>query len=67
MGRRFWVGCGFYSLGGGGGEEDSSGQVLQSKLSVSQTPGLYSLPSKSVSNNINVPFTDGGNLVKESR
>jgi hypothetical protein len=30
MGRRFWVGCGFFSWGGGGGEEDSPGQVLQS-------------------------------------
>ena len=31
-----------------------------------QTPRLCSLPSKSFSNNINVPFTGGGNLVKES-
>ena len=37
-----------------------------SKLSVGQTPRQYSLPSKSYSNNINVPFTGGGNLVKES-
>ena len=37
-----------------------------SKLSVGQTPRLCSLPSKSFSNNINVPFTGGGNLVKES-
>ncbi len=31
-----------------------------------QTPRLCSLPSKSYSNNINVPFTGGNNLVKES-
>ncbi len=31
-----------------------------------QTPRLCSLPSKSFSNNINVPFTGGGNLIKES-
>ncbi len=37
-----------------------------SKLSVGQTPRLCSLPSKSFSDNINVPFTGGGNLVKES-
>ncbi len=37
-----------------------------SKLSVGQTPRLCSLPSKSYSNNINVPFTRGNNLVKES-
>ena len=37
-----------------------------SKLSVGQTPRLCSLPSKSFSNNINVPFTGDGNLVKES-
>ncbi len=37
-----------------------------SKLSVGQTPRLCSLPSKSYSNNINVPFTGGNNLVKES-
>ena len=37
-----------------------------SKLSVGQTPRLYSLPRNSCSNNINVPFTGGGNLGKES-
>ncbi len=37
-----------------------------SKLSVGQTPRICSLPSKSYSNNINVRFTGGGNLVKES-
>ena len=37
-----------------------------SKLSVGQTPRLCSLPSKSFFNNINAPFTGGGNLVKES-
>ena len=37
-----------------------------SKLSVGQTPRLCSLPSKSFPNNINAPFTGGGNLVKES-
>ena len=37
-----------------------------SKLSVDQTPRLCSLPSKSYSKNINVPFTGGNNLVKES-
>ena len=37
-----------------------------SKLSVGQTPRLCSLPSKSFSNNINVPFVGGGNLVKGS-
>ena len=37
-----------------------------SKFSVGQTPRLCSLPSKSCSNNINVPFTGGGNLTKES-
>ena len=31
-----------------------------------QTPRLCSLPSKSFSNNINVPFTGGGNLIKGS-
>jgi hypothetical protein len=33
-----------------------------SKLSVGQTPRLCSLPSKSYSNNINVPFTGGKNF-----
>ena len=37
-----------------------------SKLIVDQTPRLCSLPSKSYSNNINVPFTGVNNLVKES-
>ncbi len=37
-----------------------------SKLSVGQTPRLCSLPRKSYSNNSNVPFTGGNNLVKES-
>ena len=35
-----------------------------SKLSVGQTPRLCNLPSKSYSNNINVPYTGGNNLVK---
>ena len=37
-----------------------------SKLSVGQAPRLCNLPSKSYSNNINVPYTGGNNLVKES-
>ena len=37
-----------------------------SKLSVGQTPRLYNLPSKSYSNNINVPHPGGNDLVKES-
>ncbi len=37
-----------------------------SKLSVGQTPRLCNLPSKSYSNNINVPYTGGNDLVKES-
>ena len=37
-----------------------------SKLSVSQTPRLRNLPSKSYSNNINVPYPGGNDLVKES-
>ncbi len=37
-----------------------------SKFSVGQTPRLCSLPNKSYSNNINVPFAGGDNLVKES-
>ena len=32
-----------------------------SKLSVGQTPRLYSLPSTSYSNNISIPFTGGNN------
>ena len=32
MGRCFWVGCGFFSWVVGGGEEDSSGQVPQSRF-----------------------------------
>jgi hypothetical protein len=30
MGNRFWVGCGFFSWGGGGGQEETPGQVLLS-------------------------------------
>jgi hypothetical protein len=37
-----------------------------SKLGVVQTPRLCNLPSKSYSNNINVPYTFGNNLVKGS-
>ena len=37
-----------------------------SKLSVGQTPRLCNLPSKSYSYNINVPYTGGNDLVKES-
>ena len=37
-----------------------------SKLSVGQTPRLCNLPSKSYSNNINVPYPGGNDLVKES-
>ncbi len=37
-----------------------------SNLSVGQTPRLCNLPSKSYSNNINVPYTGGNDLVKES-
>ncbi len=36
------------------------------KLSVDRTPRLYNLPSKSYSNNINVPYTGGNDLVEES-
>jgi hypothetical protein len=32
MGRRFWVGCGFFSWGNGGGEEETPGQVLLSRF-----------------------------------
>ncbi len=32
MGRRFWVGCGFFSLGDGGGEEETPGQRLLSRF-----------------------------------
>ena len=37
-----------------------------SKLSVGQTPRLCNLPIKSYSNNINVPYPGGNDLVKES-
>ena len=37
-----------------------------SKLSVGQTPRLYNLPNKSYSNNINVPYPGGNDLVEES-
>jgi hypothetical protein len=37
-----------------------------SKHSVGQTPRLCNLPSKSYSDNINVPYTGGNDLVKES-
>ena len=33
MGSRFWVGCGFFSWGDGGGEEEASGHVLMSRFS----------------------------------
>jgi hypothetical protein len=36
-----------------------------SKLSVGQTQRLCNLPSKSYSNNINVPYTGGNDLLKE--
>ncbi len=32
MGRRFWVGCGFFSWGAGGGEEKETEQVLLSRF-----------------------------------
>jgi hypothetical protein len=32
MGRRIWVGCGFFSSGGVGGEEETPGQVLLSRF-----------------------------------
>ena len=32
MGRCFWIGCGFLSWGGGGGQEKASGQVLLSRF-----------------------------------
>jgi hypothetical protein len=32
MGRRFWVGCGFFSWGGGRGEEETPGHVLLSRF-----------------------------------
>ena len=32
MGRHFRVGCGSFSWGGGAGEEDSPGQLLQSRV-----------------------------------
>ena len=33
MGRRFWVGCGwFFSWGGGGGEEETPGHGLLSRF-----------------------------------
>ena len=32
MGRHFRVGCGSFSWGGGEGEEDSPGQLLQSRV-----------------------------------
>jgi hypothetical protein len=55
---------------GGGGDTGSSSVVViychLSKLSVGQTPRLYNLPSKSYSSNINVPYTGGNDLVKES-
>ena len=51
---------------GGGHPDDDLIYCHLSKLSVGQTPRLCNLPSKSYSNNINVPYTGGNDLVKES-
>ena len=34
MGRRFWVGCGWFFLVGAGGEEKAPGHVQQGRFSL---------------------------------
>jgi hypothetical protein len=37
MGRNFWVGCGFFSWGDGGGEEETPGQSTTESFSEDDT------------------------------
>ena len=72
MGRRFWVGCGFSSWGVRGGEEDSSGQVLQSRFrrrhSGSNNPIFYVIYYILISGGFVVPsFKTITNIFPESR
>jgi hypothetical protein len=50
MGRRFWVGCGFFSWGNGGGEVETPGQVVESfsQDDTSLRTTLFTLCIKSV-------------------